>query len=287
MAEKKFFNIVETGAGRASLMLYGEIGGHEGVSAEAVNSELLALQQAYSDIDVHINSQGGEVFAGIIALCGKPLHMSRYSRLMLHQVSGGCAGGAKQMRECADLIEGLETTLADSTLYAYPACLPGDARTPQADCGPLAAYRFCAAPRDIPLRVVNTAPRRWTVTLPAGTTAGLKDVRLQIDYTGDIGMLFLGNDMISDNFCNGDTWEVGLREYLPQAGALTLTLVIVPLRQGRRINADSPMAARSEQAEAAVAALSEVRVQPVYEILICRGEGLGIRRSRAPRYPEE
>ena len=164
----------------------------------------------------------------------------------------------------------LETTLADNTLYTYPTCLPETARTPQADCGPLAAYRFCAAPRDIPLRVVNTAPRRWTVTLPAGTTAGLKDVRLRIDYTGDIGMLFLGNEMISDNFCNGDTWEIGLREYLPQAGALTLTLVIVPLRQGRRINADSPMAARSEQAEAAVAALSEVRVQPVYEILICR-----------------
>lgn len=140
MADKKFFNIVETGAGRASLMLYGEIGGKEGVSAETVNSELLALQQVYPDIDVHINSQGGEVFAGIaifnalrsaqsriniyvdglaasiagiIALCGKPLHMSRYSRLMLHQVSGGCAGGAKQMRECADLIEGLETTLAE------------------------------------------------------------------------------------------------------------------------------------------------------------------------------
>ena len=140
MAERKFFNIVETGSGRASLMLYGEIGGREGVSAEAVNSELMALQQAYPDIDVHINSQGGEVFAGIaiynalrsaqsriniyvdglaasiagvIALCGKPLHMSRYSRLMLHQVSGGCDGGARRMRECADLIEGLETTLAE------------------------------------------------------------------------------------------------------------------------------------------------------------------------------
>ena len=108
------------------------------------------------------------------------------------------------------------------------------------------------------------------MTLPAGTTAGLKDIRLQIDYTGDIGMLFLGNEMISDNFCNGDTWEVGLREYLPKAGALTLTLVIAPLRRGRRINADSPMAARSEQAKGTVVALSEVRVQPVYEILICR-----------------
>ena len=91
-------------------------------------------------IDVHINSMGGEVFpgiaifnalkdspsvvniyvdglaasiAGIIALCGRPLHMSRYSRLMLHSVSGACKGGARDMRECADLIEGLEGTLAD------------------------------------------------------------------------------------------------------------------------------------------------------------------------------
>jgi ATP-dependent protease ClpP protease subunit len=140
MAKGKFFNVVETAPGKASLMLYGEIGGDDGVNPEAVNSELLALQQAYPDIDVHINSMGGEVFAGIaifnslrsaqsriniyvdgiaasiagiIALCGKPLHMSRYSRLMLHQVSAGCSGGAREMRECADLIEGLETTLAE------------------------------------------------------------------------------------------------------------------------------------------------------------------------------
>lgn len=136
----KFLNVVVTGNGRASLMLYGEIGGEDGVNAEMVNAELLALQQEYQDIDVHINSRGGEVFAGIaiynalrsstarisvfvdglaasiagvIALCGKPLYMSRYSRLMLHQVSGGCEGSAEDLRKCADLIDGLETTLAE------------------------------------------------------------------------------------------------------------------------------------------------------------------------------
>ena len=135
----KFFNVVVLGPARASLMLYGEIGGKDGVDAESVVGELMELQQSYPDIDVHINSQGGDVFAGIsifnalkdstsrvniyvdglaasiagvIALCGKPLHMSRFSRLMLHSVSAGCAGGAKQMRECADLIESLESTLA-------------------------------------------------------------------------------------------------------------------------------------------------------------------------------
>ena len=140
MAKEKFFNYIPTGNGRASVMLYGDIGGKEGVSAEQIVSEMAWLAGEYPMIDVHINSVGGEVFAGIaifnalkespsmvniyvdglaasiagvIALCGKPLHMSRYSRLMLHSVSGACAGGARDMRECADMIEGLEGTLAD------------------------------------------------------------------------------------------------------------------------------------------------------------------------------
>ena len=140
MPKGKFFNIVPAGNGRASIMLYGEIGGEEGVNPERIVSEMAWLSGEYPMIDVHINSMGGEVFAGIaifnalkdcpsivniyvdglaasiagvIALCGKPLHMSRFSRLMLHSVSGACAGCARDMRECADLIEGLEGTLAD------------------------------------------------------------------------------------------------------------------------------------------------------------------------------
>lgn len=140
MPKGKFFNVIATGNGRASLMLYGEIGGEDGVSPEQIVTEMSYLSKEYPMIDVHINSMGGEVFAGIaifnalkdspsmvniyvdglaasiagvIALCGKPLHMSRYSRLMLHSVSGACAGSARDMRECADLIEGLEGTLAD------------------------------------------------------------------------------------------------------------------------------------------------------------------------------
>ena len=140
MPKGKFFNVIATGNGRASLMLYGEIGGEDGVSPEQIVTEMSYLSNEYPMIDVHINSKGGEVFAGIaifnalkdspsivniyvdglaasiagvIALCGKPLHMSRFSRLMLHAVSGSCKGGARDMRECADLIEGLEGTLAD------------------------------------------------------------------------------------------------------------------------------------------------------------------------------
>ena len=126
MSKEKFFNIVPAGNGRASLMLYGEIGGKDGVNPEQAVSELAWIASEYPMIDVHINSNGGQVFAGIaifnalkdcpsivniyvdgiaasiagvIALCGRPLHMSRFSRLMLHSVSGSCAGNAEDMQE--------------------------------------------------------------------------------------------------------------------------------------------------------------------------------------------
>lgn len=123
--------------GAALVLLYGYIGQGERVGNDFV-AELLALASAHRDIDVRINSMGGEVFtgmaifnalrsieanvniyidgvaasmAGVIALCGKPLHMSRYSRLMLHQVSGGIAGTAEEIRQYADIVEGLTDTL--------------------------------------------------------------------------------------------------------------------------------------------------------------------------------
>ncbi|MGM9774902.1 MAG: head maturation protease, ClpP-related [Candidatus Egerieousia sp.] len=137
---RRIFNVVPSKDNTACILLYGDIGGHERVSASEVVSELMALQAQYRKIDVRINSLGGEVYDGIaifnairnstadieiyvdgvaasiasiIALCGKPLHMSRFSRLMLHQVSGGAYGTAKDMRDVADEIEKAQATLAE------------------------------------------------------------------------------------------------------------------------------------------------------------------------------
>lgn len=136
----QFFNYIPRGEGRVALLLYGEVGGWGDIQAKDVVTELMTLEAQYQHIDVHINSPGGDVFtgiaifnalqsskadisiyvdglaasiAGVIALCGKPLFMSQYARLMLHNVSGGAYGSAKSLRETADLIENLEGTLAE------------------------------------------------------------------------------------------------------------------------------------------------------------------------------
>lgn len=125
------------------ILLYGDIGDYDDVRSGDIARELLEAESAYGRIDVRINSNGGDVYAGIaifnalknskaditiyidgiaasmasvIALCGKPVQMSRYSRLMLHSVMGGCYGNKDEMRRCIAEIESLEDTLCE--MYA-------------------------------------------------------------------------------------------------------------------------------------------------------------------------
>ena len=72
----------------------------------------------------------------------------------------------------------------------------------------------------------------------------------------------------ADNFCNGETWQVGLRDYADAIDAAggKLTLVVTPLRRGVRVKVTSSMAARLEQSDACVADVTDVYATPVYHM---------------------
>nr|WP_320037179.1 head maturation protease, ClpP-related [uncultured Bacteroides sp.] len=138
---KKFFNVIP-GTEAACVLLYGVIGdsGWEGQQSSAdIVRELMELESEYKNIDFRINSEGGEVYSGIaiinairnsnanitmyidgiaasiasvIALCGKPLKMSKYAQLMIHSVQGGAYGTASDLSEVINNIKSLEDTLA-------------------------------------------------------------------------------------------------------------------------------------------------------------------------------
>lgn len=138
----KFFNMIP-GKDSCCILLYGDIGDYDEVRSGDIARELLEAESAYRKIDVRINSNGGDVYTGIaifnalknskaditiyvdgiaasmasvIALCGKPVQMSRYARLMLHSVSGSCYGNKDELRRCLSEIESLEDTLCE--MYA-------------------------------------------------------------------------------------------------------------------------------------------------------------------------
>ena len=145
----QYFNIKRDSQG-TTIWLYGDIG-YE-VESGQIAAELSACEKAGGQIDVRINSNGGDVFSGIaiynalknseadihlyvdgvaasmasvIALCGKPVEMSKYARLMLHSVSGGCYGNKQELSACIQEIESLEDSLSE--IYAQRMGLTKDA----------------------------------------------------------------------------------------------------------------------------------------------------------------
>jgi hypothetical protein len=55
------------------------------------------------------------------------------------------------------------------------------------------------------------------------------DYLLHIAYAGDIARLYCGENLLTDNFYNGDVFEVGLKRYAPDVYQKGLTLKILPL----------------------------------------------------------
>ncbi len=138
-----FFNIIEEGS-KGVILLYGDIGNWEGnVKPSELIKKLMEAESKYDEIAVRINSTGGEVYSGIaifnalrnskgnvkiyidgiaasmasvVALCGKPVYMSKYARLMIHSVSGGAFGTRKALQDVIKEMDNLEDTLAQ--MYA-------------------------------------------------------------------------------------------------------------------------------------------------------------------------
>lgn len=127
----------------ADLLIYGEISDEptqgKACSREIVK-ELLQLEKTCDKVRIRVNSQGGEVYpgiaifnairrakcdidiytdgvsasiAGIIALCGRKHYMGRYSRLMIHAVSGGVFGNIPDLQRMIEEIANLEKTLSE------------------------------------------------------------------------------------------------------------------------------------------------------------------------------
>lgn len=76
----------------------------------------------------------------------------------------------------------------------------------------------------------------WRIDVPseALNTPGLSNAYLSIRYSGDVGRLFSGANLIDDHFYNGLPWEIGVRNVAidPQQ---SLMLTVLPMR------ADAPV----------------------------------------------
>jgi ATP-dependent Clp endopeptidase proteolytic subunit ClpP len=148
MTVRSKLRIVNEGDGRGSIDLYGIIGWD--VSASSFRRGLKDLGQV-SSIDLHIHSDGGDVFDGlaihnmlkahsakvtcivdgvaismasIVAMAGNTIEMADHSLMMIHNPLAGAYGDADDIRHTADLLDACKNQLAD--IYAQRTGLDRD-----------------------------------------------------------------------------------------------------------------------------------------------------------------
>jgi ATP-dependent Clp endopeptidase proteolytic subunit ClpP len=127
-------------AGKAEIYIYDEIG-YFGVSASDFVEEMKNIDA--TEIDLHINSPGGEVFDGFaiystlkqhsatittyidalaasaasfIAMAGDKIIATKQARLMIHNARGIVIGESTDMRSTADQLDALSDTISE--IYA-------------------------------------------------------------------------------------------------------------------------------------------------------------------------
>lgn len=101
----------------------------------------------------------------------------------------------------------------------------------------------------------------YRLTFPDNYLAGLNNVYLQINYTGDKARLRLDHRLIADDFNSGAIWTTGLNR-LSNLNAGNTMLEITPLSPGAKVYFDDT-AARQAATEAALRA---VKLVPEYSI---------------------
>ena len=142
----------------------------------------------------------------------------------------------------------------------------GDA--PPVAIGPAPSWR----PRGVaqaPEEAVWATAARWSITLPPDALEGLSELYLQVGYHGDVARLTAGNELLDDNFYNGQLWSIGLRRFIDR-GIHSFQLNVLPLRS------DAPVYLEQGQRPAfgkngQIGKLDDLRLVPEYELVLSSG----------------
>ena len=95
---------------------------------------------------------------------------------------------------------------------------------------------------------------------------GVKELLLRVMYEGDVGCAFIDGVIVSDNFCNGAPWEIGLAEHRETLVEKGMYINVTPVRTASGIVSNTPMAGVSDSGEGAHSKILSIEVVPVYEI---------------------
>ncbi len=217
---------------------------------------------------------GTEGALTLTTLDGRKVHIVTLTRRQALQMSKVDLWGAARIALCdghayerdgALCVGSLGSPTVQLSLFpdAPSLCAPG-AVIRKVSSGLFATYevRMDAAPARV--QVERIGEGRAVIRLEGAQTWD-GELILSIPYVGDVGRAYIDGRLISDNFCNGTPWEIGLKRHRDEILAKGLYLYITPRKTGKAVVGASAMAAQQWYEGEAVCQIGEIELVPVYE----------------------
>ncbi|MCL6591736.1 MAG: beta-galactosidase [Firmicutes bacterium] len=104
------------------------------------------------------------------------------------------------------------------------------------------------------------------IKFPGDLFSGVAEVYLEVDYLGNVGYAFCDGVLISDNFCNGATWEIGLKRFGSRILEQGMYFYILPYRKGSEVIFDRDIQFRHEFSGERTAEIFSIKAIPEYKI---------------------
>ena len=148
------------------------------------------------------------------------------------------------------------------TLHFEQSAKAGD--VPQVQIGPPVSWRkgVAIAPGDSDF----ARAAKWSITVPPADWAGVDDLILEVKYVGDVARLTSNGKLLTDNFYNGTSWQIGLRRFRERFDQGNAELQILPLRKDAPIFLEDRY--RLSPGQGQIVTLEDLAMVPQYRLTV-------------------
>ena len=89
-----------------------------------------------------------------------------------------------------------------------------------------------------------------------------------VDYFGSVGNAFINGILVSDYFCNGSIWEIGIKRHMPRLAEKGMYFHIIPYSVESGVIFDPEIELRHKPGEGMAAEIYSITAIPEYRVVL-------------------
>lgn len=138
----------------------------------------------------------------------------------------------------------------------------------QSDSGSFRKYKIQVSEKEVNVQIRYPESSKAEIAFEKNLFDGVEDIIMSVDYAGDIGNAFSRGKLLSDDFCYGKKWEIGLKRHADDILENGMYLYILPKKEGTEKMKTVEFAFNPDFAGDLVAEINDIKLIPIYAITI-------------------